>query len=383
MRFVYNQLVARWKSGIKYNRKDYQRFCVQMRQSTPWMRLVNARAVYEAADAFHSAVRKFFGTRKAECGAKWGPPAFRKRGCRDGFRFSHRDQFRISGRSVRFRGLGSWISMREKIRFSGSVKSVSISQVAGKWYASFLVEREDSPKLDLSQKPSVGVDFGLKVLAMLSNGEVVENPRPLAQSLNLLRKRQRQVSRKFVNGKRQSNRHAVAVSRVARLHKKIADQRSAAQHAFTSDIVKRFSKITIEDLNVSGMAKNRKLARAISDASWSSLRFQLEYKSRMAGVELVVADRFFASSKTCSGCGHKVESLTLKQRVFSCPECRLSLDRDLNAAINLDRYEPTTRPNRASRKTREVGRRKSASAAGPFDVANISLSLIGGSLPIS
>lgn len=273
--------------------------------------------------------------------------------------------------------------MREKIRFSGSVKSVSISQVAGKWYASFLVEREDSPKLDLSQKPSVGVDFGLKVLAMLSNGEVVENPRPLAQSLNLLRKRQRQVSRKFVNGKRQSNRHAVAVSRVARLHKKIADQRSAAQHAFTSDIVKRFSKITIEDLNVSGMAKNRKLARAISDASWSSLRFQLEYKSRMAGVELVVADRFFASSKTCSGCGHKVESLTLKQRVFSCPECRLSLDRDLNAAINLDRYEPTTRPNRASRKTREVGRHKSAPAAGPFDVANISSPIAGGSLPIS
>lgn len=185
-------------------------------------------------------------------------------------------------------------------------------------------------------------------------------------------RRQRQVSRRFVKGaNQQSKRHAKAVAAVARIHKKAADQRDAAQHKFTSDIVKRFSRITIEDLNVSGMLNNRRLSRAISDAAWGGLRSKIEYKAKMVGVELVIADRWFASSKTCSGCGHKVEKLTLRQRTFDCPCCGLSLDRDLNAAINLDRYEATTRPIRASRKTRDVGLCKTTSVAEPSDVANI------------
>jgi putative transposase len=382
---VFNQLVAKWKSGEKYSRKDFQKFCSTMRQETEWMRQVSSRATYEAADNFHEAVSNFFRDCKKAYGRKAKPPRFKKKGVKDSFQFSHSAQFRVNGRSLRIQGLKEQIRMRERIRLTGAVKSVTIKLYAGKWYASFLVETEDKPKSDLTQKPSVGIDFGLGKLAVLSNGEVIENPRPLEGGLRLLRNRQRQASRKFVSGrKQQSNRYKRAVARVSKIHKKVADIRSEAQHKFTSDVVKRFSKITIEDLNVSGMQKNRKLARAISDASWSTLRWQLEYKSKWAGVELVVADRFYASSKTCSNCNHKVDKLSLSQRTFSCPCCGLSLDRDLDAAINLDRYDSTTGPIRASRKTDGVELCKTTSVAGLFDAVNInSTNYFGGSLSSS
>lgn len=374
-RFVFNQLVAKWKSGEKYNRKAFQKFCSTMRQATPWMQEVSSRAVYEAADNFHEAVNNFFRTCKNKSGKKWNPPTFKKKGRNDSCQFSHATQFAVNERSLRVAGLKEQIKMRERIRFSGKLKSVAIRSRCGRWYASFLVEVEDNPKLDLTQKPSVGVDLGLTTLAVLSNGEVCKNPKPLNRSLRKLKRYQRQVSRRYVKGaKHQSHRHDKAARSVARIHKKVSDQRSAAQHKFTSDIVKRFSRITIEDLNVSGMLNNRKLSREIIDASWSSLRRKIEYKCKIAGVELVVADRFFASSKTCSGCGHKVEKLSLYQRVFNCPECNLSLDRDRNAAINLDRYKSMTRPITASQKTRDVDLCKTTgkNVAGLLDVANAS-----------
>ena len=262
--------------------------------------------------------------------------------------------------------------MRERIRFPGKVKSVTIKPCCGKWYAAFLVEVEDKPRSDLAQKPQVGIDFGLKSLAVLSTGEVIENPRPLKRSLRKLKRRQRQVSRRYVKGaKQQSRRYEKAVAAVARIHKKVSDQRSAAQHRFTSEVVRRFSRITIEDLNVRSMLKNKRLSRSISDASWGSLRWQLEYKAKASGVEFVVADRWFASSKTCSGCGHKIENLALSQRTFHCPECNLSLDRDLNAAINLDRYEATSPPIRGRRKTDAIDLRKASQEAGSLDGVNI------------
>lgn len=373
MRFVFNKLVAKWKSGETYNRKEFQKFCVDLRQQTPWMRSVCSRATYEAADNFHKAASNFFRDCKKSTGRKAKPPVFKKRSNKGGFQFSHPSQFAVNGRSFRIQGLKEQIPMRERIRFTGTVKAVSIKLYCGKWYAAFLVETEDRPKADLTQKPTVGIDFGLSKLAVLSNGEVIENPKLLKRSLRILKRRQKQVSRRFVKSrKQQSNRYAKAVAVVARIYKKVSDQRSAAQHKFTSDAVRRFSRITIEDLNVSGMQKNRKLARAISDASWSKLRWQLEYKCRMAGVELVVADRFFASSKTCSYCGHKAEKLSLSQRTFHCPSCSLSLDRDLNAAINLDHYESTTPPITGSRKTDGVGLCKTTSVADLFDAVNIS-----------
>ncbi len=364
MRFTYNSLVAKWRAGEKYNRKEFQKYCVTLRQSTPWMREVNSRATYEAADIFHAAASNFFASCRGERkGRKIKPPTFKKKGGGGSLvRFSHHPQFSIKGRKLKISGLREEILMRENIRFKGQVQSLSIKLRAGRWFASFLVRlAEERPgEITTAREPSVGVDFGIKVLAALSTGEMVPNPKPLRKKLRLLKRRQRQVSRKFVKGKKQSHRHQVAAARVARLHKKVADQRAAAQHQLTARLVRRFDRIVIEDLAVGNMLKNRGLSRAIADAGWSTLRQQLTYKSKAAGVELVVADRWFASSKACSCCGHKLEKLSLRTRTFVCPVCDFSADRDTNAAINLAAYVPKlTPPIRGSHKTDALGLCKS------------------------
>lgn len=344
MRYTYNQLVAKFNDGEKYSRKDWQKFCSTMRKEIPWMNKVCSRATYEAADNFHRAVSRFFDSVKK--GKRPEAPKFKKKGRADKFQFSHSSQFRTENRFLRIQGLRSNIRMRERIRFLGNIRSVSISSRAGKWYASFLVEtpREVRSSQSAAQRePSCGVDLGISRLAVLSTGEMWENPRPLQKSLKLLRRRQRQVSRKFVRGAReQSRRYRRAKNRMSKIHKRVLDYRSAAQHALTTSLVRRFDRIVIEDLNVWGLRKNRRLSRAISDAGWGTIRRQLGYKCPAHDVELVIADRYFASSKTCSDCGTKTQDLKLSQRVFRCPVCGNVKDRDVNAAINLDNYSVAT-----------------------------------------
>ena len=335
-RFTYNHIVQwldkRLNAGFKYSRKEAQSECVRLRQSTPWMQEVSSRCVYEACDQFHHAMLNFFRTCKAKSGKKWKPPAFKRKHADEAFRFSHPAHFSVSGRSLRIGKLTEQIRMRESLRFDGTVKSVSIRLRAGKWFASFLVETPEKRLLQgTMRKPSVGVDFGIKQLAVLSTGEVIANPKPLRCKLRLLQRKQRQLSRK----QRGSHRREIARRKVARLYKKIGDIRSQAQHKLTKMLVTRFDRIVIEDLNVSGMLKNRRLARAVGDAGFGELRRQLEYKSKWYGAELVIADRFFASSKTCSNC-NGVREIRLGERVFVCPHCGLTIDRDENAAKNLN-----------------------------------------------
>ena len=144
----------------------------------------------------------------------------------------------------------------------------------------------------------------------------------------------RSLSRKV---KGSANRHK-AKAKLARLHARIANIRSNALHQLTTDLTRRFHIIGIEDLNVRGMVKNRHLARSITDMGFFEFRRQLEYKAAMRGGQVVVADCFFASSKTCSNCGHKIEALSLSVRHWTCPECGAKHDRDANAAINLKNY---------------------------------------------
>lgn len=370
MRYTYNQLVARFRDGGKYSRKDWQKFCVNLRQSTPWMREVTARATYEAADNFHRSITGFFDSVKK--GGKPRVPDFKKKGVRERFQFSHPTQFSVTGRFLRIQGHREPLRMRERIRFTGEVKSVTISLRAGKWYASFLVETQEtrSSQSAARRKPSCGVDLGIGRLAVLSTGEVIENPKPLQNSLKLLRRRQRQTSRKLVRGSReQSNRYHRSKARVSRIHKRVSDQREYAQHALTNSLVRRFDRIVIEDLNVRGMLGNRRLSRAISDAGWGTLRWQLTYKAGWHGCELVVADRFFASSKTCSACGTKKESLKLSERVFRCETCGNEEDRDVNAAINLDQSVATNQGETLNGRSR-LG--KTSSEAGSLEGVNLS-----------
>ena len=209
---------------------------------------------------------------------------------------------------------------------------ISVSRRAGRWYASLTVEREQSPSPVCAPKGgAVGVDLGVKNLATLSDGTVIPNPRALGTRLKALRKSQRALSRR-VKG---SARREKAKERVARLHARVADVRADAINKATAMIARNYSVVCIEDLHVAGMVKNRHLAKSISDAAFGEFRRQLEYKTARSGAALHVVDRWYRSSKTCSGCGRVKAKLSLSERTYTCDSCGLVLDRDLNAAINI------------------------------------------------
>ena len=211
------------------------------------------------------------------------------------------------------------------------VLRMAVSRRAGRWYASLTVEREDKPVTKAPKGGAVGVDLGIKTLATLSDGTVIENPRCLAASERRLKKAQKALSRKTMG----SNRRAKARAKVARIHAHVANQRIDAIHKATTWLAETYSEISIEDLNVAGMVKNHHLAKAVSDAAFAEFRRQLEYKTAKTGARLHVVDRWFASSKTCSKCGRVKAKLSLSERVYKCDGCGLVMDRDLNAAINI------------------------------------------------
>ena len=211
------------------------------------------------------------------------------------------------------------------------VLRMTVSKRAGRWYASLTVERDTPVALCAPKGGAVGVDLGIKTLTTLSDGTVIENPRCLAASERRLKQAQQALSRKT----RGSNRRAKARAKVARLHAHVANQRLDAIHKATTMIARTYSTVCIEDLNVAGMVKNRRLARSVSDASLGEFRRQLEYKTARTGAALHVVDRWYPSSKTCSECGAVKAKLPLAERTYRCDGCGLAIDRDLNAAINI------------------------------------------------
>ena len=217
-------------------------------------------------------------------------------------------------------------------RISGArLIRITVSRRAGCWYASLTVEREPTAPATAPKLGAVGVDLGVKNLATLSDSTVIPNPRALGARLKALRKAQKALSRK-VKG---SVRREKAKERVARLHARVADVRADAINKATTMIAGTYSAVCIEDLNVAGMVKNHNLARSVSDAALGEFRRQLEYKTARTGAVLCVVDRWFPSSKTCSNCGVVKAKLSLSERTFNCDACGLSIDRDVNAAINI------------------------------------------------
>lgn len=211
------------------------------------------------------------------------------------------------------------------------VLRMTVSKRAGRWYASLTVEREDKPVTKPPQGGAVGVDLGVKTLATLSDGTVIENPRYLRKSERRLKMAQKALSRKAMGSKRR----AKAGAKVARLHARVAYQRGDAMHKATTWLASTYSDISVEDLNAAGMVKNHRLAKAVSDAAFGEFRRQLEYKTARTGATLHVIDRWFSSSKTCSKCGRVKAKLSLAERTYRCDGCGLVMDRDLNAAVNI------------------------------------------------
>ena len=229
-----------------------------------------------------------------------------------------------------------WVRMREEPRYSGEITKVVISKYNNKWFASITVRRIDSdnykhqPAL-FDDKAPIGIDVGINTLATCSNGDTYDNPRPLKRFERKIAREQRKLSRK----QKGSQNWLKQKKRVTAVHARVGNIRSDAHHQATIRIVRKACVIGIETLNISGLLKNRKIAKALSDSALGGFLSKLKYKAERRGIPIDEADRFFASSKTCSNCGHKKKDLRLSDRTYHCTECGFEADRDLNAAYNL------------------------------------------------
>lgn len=218
--------------------------------------------------------------------------------------------------------------------FEGKVKTCTISRTpTDKYYISVLVDDgKDLPEVaEPSPDNTVGVDVGIKDFAILSNGEKIENPKYLKNSMKRLEVLQRRMSQKQ-KGSANWNK---AKKQVARLHEKITNQRNDFQHKVSCDLVNNNEAVALETLNIKGMVKNHCLAQAVSDAAWASFVLKLEYKATWQGKQVLRIGTWEPSSKTCHVCGHKLDALTLNVREWTCPVCGTVHDRDINAAINI------------------------------------------------
>lgn len=334
-RFAYNWALAEWKRQYEAWKDDNnlpkpsqaalrRQLNAVKREQFPWMLEVTKNAPQMAIIQLGQAFQNFFAGR-----ARY--PQFRKKGVHDRFTLTN-DQFDIDASRIRIPNLG-WVRMREALRFNGKIMSATISRVADRWFVSLTVDTQDSSHPPQAENQgAVGVDLGVSALATLSTGEPpISGPKAHKALLDRLRRLSRSLSRKV---KGSANRRK-AKAKLAKLHARIASIRSDALHKLTTSLTSRFHTIGIEDLNVRGMMANRHLSRSIADMSFFEFRRQLEYKAAMRGGMVKVADRFYASSKTCSACGHKLDDLPLSVRVWTCPACGSVHDRDVNAAVNL------------------------------------------------
>ena len=295
----------------------------------PWLSEVSAAALQQKVRDFQETVKQFFSKTRKKMINK---PCFKKKSGNQSYRLPNR-KFSINGDKIRLEKIG-WIKMivDREIPDNSKMLSCTISMnCCGQYFVSILVDTEIKHKKKTGK--SVGIDLGLKSFATLSDGIVIDNIKFFREKQSEIAKIQRYLSRKTKG----SNRYRRNKCRIARLHNKISNRRNYFLHNITTYLVENYDIICIEDLNISGMLSNHKLAKSISDTSFYQFRSMLEYKCKWYGKELSVIDRFYPSSKTCSKCGWKKDDLTLSDRIFKCENCGIEMDRDLNAAINIKR----------------------------------------------
>src|SRR6516164_4121482 len=328
-RFAYNWALAEWQRQYQAGEKPSEvslrrQLNALKREQYPWMFDVTKCAVQEAIIDLGGAFRSFFEQR-----GKY--PRFKKKGVHDSFCAANETgTLRTNGKRIKLPVIG-WVRMREVVRFEGVLKRGTIGREADRWFVSLTIEAPEVA-VPLPLDEVVGVDLGVSTLATPSRGEVVTGPK----AHTALLKRLRRTSRRLSDKQRGSNNRAKAKNRLAWLHARIVNIRKDATHKTTTKLAKTFRRIGIEDLNVRGMVCNRHLARSILDGGFFEFRRQLQYKAKRYGAVIVVADRWFASSKRCSCCGLVEAELDLSQRRFRCSACGFEADRDWNAAKNLE-----------------------------------------------
>ncbi|WP_414549790.1 RNA-guided endonuclease InsQ/TnpB family protein [Anabaena sp. CCY 0017] len=328
-RFTYNWGLATWQNlyndGLKPDKYLLKKFFNNhVKPEYTWIKEkgICQKITQYAFDNLGNAFQRFF---KGQ--GKY--PRFKIKGINDIFTIdASGTPITVGGKSIKLPTIG-WVKTYEGLPHT-NCKSITISRTSDSWFIAFTYEHEH--ELIAKKHSVVGVDLGVKELATLSTGVVFSNPKHYKQNLAQLKRLSKIHSRKE---KGSNNRHKSKI-KLAKHHAKVTNSRKDTLHKITTYLCKNHAKIVVENLNVSGMISNHKLAQAIADCGFYEFKRQLEYKAQKFGCEIIVADRWYPSSKTCSHCGYKQE-MPLKERVFQCGNCGYSIDRDLNASINLSR----------------------------------------------
>ena len=335
-RFTYN-----WALNIKkeaFDKKEKIPNAIELHRELnklkktdiPWMYNSSKSSPQNSLRDCDKAFQNFFTRCKKKVKGRKGFPKFKsKKNDKQSFRLD--GAISVESGCIKLPRIGKLkLAERDYIPTDCKILSTTVSKKAGRWFVSVQVETPDREPTN-AINDVIGVDLGIKTLATCSDGTTYENPKALKKNLNKLKLKQRQLSRK----KKGCKNYGKAKQKLAKLHNHISNIRKDCLHKITTKIVRENKTIVLEDLKVSNMMKNHCLAQAISDVGLFEFRRQVEYKAKWSNRKVIFADTFFASSKLCSCCGWKNESLTLTDRVFECKVCDNKMDRDFNASINL------------------------------------------------
>ena len=346
-RFAYNWGLAEWQrmhaAGEKPSAmKIKAKWNAVRRTEFPWSREVTKCASAQAILDLGTAFTNFFrDVKKPKGQRRFRFPKFKSKRQDNGFAL-YNDQFQVDGDRVRIPRVG-WVKMFEPLRFTGKIMGARVGRQGNRWHISIQVETDAA--LAPATGDTVGIDLGITTLMQLSrplpDGRVqIANPRArrslMKRQTKLARRISRQEKVRRKTNAKTSKRQMLRRDRLRVLHYRIASIRKDAIHKATTAIASAFSTVVLESLNVAGMAKNKRLAGSILDASPFEIRRQIEYKVAMRGGRVVIADRWFPSSKTCHVCKHVTDKMPLSKREWNCPTCGTIHDRDDNASQNLE-----------------------------------------------
>ena len=313
------------ETGKGLSRIDQQKLLVQDKKNIEYLKSIHSQVLQDVLFRVEKAYKAFFRRLKDKSG-KAGYPRFKNCGRYDSITYTQ-SGFEIIDNRLKLSKIGH-IKLKLHRNINGIIKTCNIKKEIDRWYVCFSVEY--TPNIKPSPAQQIGIDVGLKSFAVLSDGKVIDNPKHLRKSEERLSEKQRRLS----NKKKGSNNRKKAVITVARLHKKVSEQRKDFHHKVSRQIVDNYGYIKVEDLQIKNMVKNHHLARAISDAGWGQFLSFITYKAEEAGcyVEKVNPRN---TSKKCSVCGYIFADMNLSIRQWICPVCNTEHDRDVNASINI------------------------------------------------